>query len=159
MSETDSCSDFEQFSGMPAAEFVLHRESMLLLDRLVSADIETAVCEWDVTENSEFMSAGLGVPAYVGVEYMAQCIAVHAGVRARLRGQSPPLGFLLGTRHFKTSMPYFGVGTGYRATCTELIRDSNGMCSYEGNILLHGKSIAGCRLAVLEKERGKSLNA
>ncbi|MDX1718325.1 MAG: TSUP family transporter, partial [Anderseniella sp.] len=43
------------------------------------------------------------IPAYIGIETMAQCIAVHAGARARVRGFGPPLGFLLGTRLFSSS--------------------------------------------------------
>ena len=97
MSESDFTAQLKMLSGMPAAEFVLHREPMLLLDRLVDVGPEYAICEWQVCDKIRFFEAGLGVPAYVGVEYMAQCVAVHAGARARVQGLAPPLGFLLGT--------------------------------------------------------------
>ena len=38
------------------------------------------------------------VPAWVGIEYMAQAIAAWAGCRARAAGKPPQLGFLLGSR-------------------------------------------------------------
>jgi predicted hotdog family 3-hydroxylacyl-ACP dehydratase len=122
---------------MPAAEFIMHRPPMLLLDTLVECSGGTTV--------------------YVGVEFMAQCVAVHAGARARVEGLGPPLGFLLGTRHFKASITHFEVGETYRATCEELIRDTNGMGSYECSIVHGDTMVAQARLAVLEKERGKKL--
>ena len=149
--------DLDRLVGLPAAEFVLHRPPMLLLDSLVDIGPEFTCCEWQVTDESEFLHAGSGVPAYVGVEFMAQCVAVHAGARARVRGLAPPLGFLLGTRHFKAATKYFEIGKSYRTTCSELIRDSSGMGSYECDIQFQGETIAEARLAVLEKEQGKEL--
>ena len=144
-------------SGMPAAEFVMHREPMLLLDTLVETNDEHTVCEWRVDADDHFVSPGLGVPSYVGVEYMAQCVAVHAGARARIAGLGPPLGFLLGARHFKAFVSHFTIDTIYRAVCVELIRDDSGMGSYECKLFQGDDEVAEARLAVLERERGKKL--
>ena len=138
--------------GKPAMEFVLHREPMLLLDRLLDIGTEFAVCEWKVCDRVPFNSPGVGVPTYVGVEYMAQCIAVHAGACARVRGVAPPLGFLLGTRHYKASTKFFDQGVTYRATCNELIKGDQGMGSFECSILLDDKILAEGRLAVMQKQ-------
>lgn len=145
-----------QFAGMPASHFVLHRPPLLLLDQLVEPGIEQTVCEWKVRDTDAFMMPGRGVPAYVGVEHMAQCVAVHAGVRARARGFAPPLGFLLGTRHYVTRVEYMKAGLVYRAICHELISDDNGMGSYECSIMLDSERIAEGRLAVLQKEKGRA---
>lgn len=142
---------------MPASEFLMHRDPLLLLDTLVACEGETTACEWRVNVDDSFVEAGIGVPAHVGVEFMAQCVAVHAGVRARVNGFGPPLGFLLGTRHFTASVSHFELAETYRATCRELIRDSSGMGSYECNVLHGDAVVATARLAVLEKERGKKL--
>jgi predicted hotdog family 3-hydroxylacyl-ACP dehydratase len=88
---------------------------------------------------------------------MAQCVAVHAGARARVDGFGPPLGFLLGTRQFSAAIPYFEVGRTYRATCRELIHDVSGMGSYECTVLHGDQVVASARLSVLEKEQGKPL--
>ncbi len=157
MSESEFTAQLKQLSGMPAAEFVLHREPMLLLDRLVDVGAEYAICEWQVCDKIRFFVAGLGVPAYVGVEYMAQCVAVHAGARARVQGLAPPLGFLLGTRHYKATVQYFETGVMYSTKCKELIRDDQGMGSFECRIFWDDKVIAEGRLAVLEKQAGKPL--
>lgn len=147
----------DQLSGMAAAEFVMHRDSMLLLDTLIEARDDGAVCEWLVNPDDPFVESELGVPAYVGIEFMAQCVAANAGARARIVGLGPPLGFLLGARHFKSSVSHFAIGERYRATCDELMRDDSGMGSYDCQILHGEESIATARLAVLEKERGRKL--
>jgi len=137
--------------GMPAETFILHRPPMLFLDRLVDIGARSATCEWRISDDFGLVVAGHGVPAYAGVEYMAQCVAVHAGARARARGFAPPLGYLLGTRHYKCSRTWFETGVTYQATCRELVRDSMGMGSFACRILLDGESIAEANLAVLEQ--------
>ncbi len=135
----------------------MHRDPMLLLDTLLDCSGETTVCEWTVVQDDAFVEAGLGVPAYIGVEFMAQCVAVHAGARARVEGKGPPLGYLLGTRHFNASVSYFEIGETYRASCEELILDGNGLGSYDCKIILGDMCIANARLAVAEKEQGPDL--
>lgn len=149
---------FESMAGMPATEFVQHRGSMLLLDRLVEAGPEHAICEWRVNATNEFAVPCRGVPAYVAIECMAQCVAVHAGVRARFDGFAPPLGFLLGTRHFTTKDAYLELGVTYQIHCRELLRDTQGMASYECRVMRGEYMVVGCRLAVFEKQRGLNLN-
>ena len=156
MSDNVSAEALRQFAGMPASHFLLHRAPLLLLDRLVEPGIEQTVCEWRVRDSDPFMMPGRGVPAYIGVEYMAQCIAVHAGVRARARGLCPPLGFLLGARHYRSSIAHVQAGLTYRATCRELISDDNGMGSYECEILLDNERVAEGRLAVMQKDEGQA---
>ena len=139
-----------EFVGSPAADFVLHREPMLLVDRLIDIGADFAHCEWTPCE-SPFADTGNGVPMYISIETMAQCIAVHAGARAKIRGEGPPLGFLLGTRHFRCSVSHFELGRRYIAECQELVRDSQGMGSFACKIQLDGENIASANLAVLEQ--------
>jgi len=143
--------DLRQFEGMPASKFVLHRRPMLFLDRLVEIGPEHATCEWHIESDFDFIVPGRGVPAYAGIEYMAQCVAVHAGARARARGFGPPMGYLLGTRHFRCSIDYLEAGATYRASCEELIRDDQGMGSFACRIERDGEHLASANLAVLEQ--------
>ena len=143
-------SELRAFIGLPAADFVLHREPMLLVDTLLDIGPDFARCEWRPGA-SPFTGAAPGIPMYIGIETMAQCIAVHAGARARVRGLGPPLGFLLGTRHFRCSAPHFEPGQIYIAECRELVRDSQGMGSFACTIQVGGEYIASANLAVLEQ--------
>ncbi len=139
--------------GKPASELLLHREPMLLIDRLVDIGADFVSCEWRAG-SSAFAEPDGRIPAYTGIETMAQCIGVHAGARARVRGLGPPLGYLLGTRHFSTSIAYFEPGVSYTATCTELVRDSQGMGSFACEIAAGGERLATANLAVLEHPQG-----
>ena len=150
MNDSELTRALRTFIGSPAADFVLHREPMLLLDTLVDISADSASCEWKPGA-SPFIGAGPGVPMYIGIETMAQCIAVHAGARARVRDLGPPLGFLLGTRHFRCSAPHFEPRRNYIAECRELVRDSQGMGSFACSIWLDDECIASANLAVLEQ--------
>ncbi len=145
-------------AGLPASEFLLHRKPALLLDTLVTIDPESAVCEWQVQDDDAFLVARLGVPAYIGVEYMAQCIAVLAGARERVDGFPPALGLLLGTRHYQSEVRYFEYGGRYQVSCKILICNSDGMGSFDCCILSKKHVIVRARLSVLQMPRGTSLN-
>jgi predicted hotdog family 3-hydroxylacyl-ACP dehydratase len=45
---------------------------------------------------------------------MAQTVAAHAGFAARLRGEPPAIGFLLGTRSYECHTAEFAVGSELR---------------------------------------------
>lgn len=144
-------------AGADVATFLRHRPPLMLLERVVSSSGELTVCEWDVVEGGPFVQQYLGIPAYIGIEFMAQCIAVHAGVRARSDGLGPPLGFLLGTRHFRSNVDWIVPGQSCQARCRELMRDANGMGSYDCSILIRGNPIAEARLSVFESEPGQKI--
>jgi len=157
MLETEFSTLLKKLAGMPAAKFVLHRKPMLLLDSLVDIEPGRAVCEWRVLNSDEFFVPGCGVPAYFGIEYMAQSIAVYAGARARVNGFLPPLGFLLGTRHFQANIDFFELDLTYSLVCKELIRDAEGMGSYDCSIKHQDISVAEARLTVFEKQQGERI--
>lgn len=146
------------YAGSDAADFLRHRPPLMLLDRLVSSRDDLTVCELEVIEGGPFVQRNLGIPAYIGIEIMAQCIAVHAGVRARSDGLGPPLGFLLGTRHFQSRADWISPGQRCQASCRELMRDANGMGSYDCNILARGEPVAQARLSVYESEPGRKID-
>ena len=158
MSDIEFSKQLKKLAGMPAMEFVLHREPMLLLDQLVDVEPGYVLCEWRVLDSNEFFIPGYGVPAYIGVEYMAQSIAVYAGARARVHGLLPPLGLLLGTRHYQSTIPYFELDLTYRVVCRELIRNAEGMGSYDCQIMHRDRNVAKGRLAVLEKKQGEKID-
>jgi predicted hotdog family 3-hydroxylacyl-ACP dehydratase len=150
VNEQDFNAALQELVGSSASQFVLHREPMLFLDRLTAIGAEFAECEWAVRKDFPLAEPGRGVPAYAGIEYMAQCVAVHSGARAKVRGLEPPLGLLLGTRNYECRVPYFEVGDHFKAACQELVRDSQGMGSFACRIEAEGKIIAEANLAVFE---------
>jgi len=66
-----------------------------------------------ITEQSLFYdSARKGVPAYVGIEYMAQTVACLAGWEDKTQrpDATPSIGFLVGTRKYEATTSLFSLG-------------------------------------------------
>ena len=158
MTDTEFSRRLKLLAGTPVSKFVLHREPMLLLDELVDLGPEFAICAWKVRAGNKFMVPGRGVPAYLGIEYMAQCIAIHDGARERVDGFPPPIGLLLGTRQYKAEERYFDIGARYFVECNEQVRNPDGMGSFDCRIYMNSQTIVNARLAVLQKPRRTSGN-
>jgi predicted hotdog family 3-hydroxylacyl-ACP dehydratase len=97
------------FRDIPVRELLPHDPPMVLLDRAISFEDATLIAEVDVRADSLLCQEN-GVPGWVGIEYMAQAVAAHAGCQARLEGKRPSIGYLLGTRSYKCSLAAFPVG-------------------------------------------------
>lgn len=97
-------------SSIPVTELLPHGPRMTVIDRLVSYDPKKSVAVAEVRPGNVFFEDG-GVPAWAGIEYMAQTIAAHAGAEARLRGEPPAVGFLLGTRSYRSEVGAFADGS------------------------------------------------
>jgi predicted hotdog family 3-hydroxylacyl-ACP dehydratase len=95
--------------AVPVEELLPHGPEMIVIDRLVSYDPARSVAVADVSERSVFFER-TGVPAWAGIEYMAQTVAAHAGFEARLRGELPAIGFVLGTRAYQSAVDEFPNG-------------------------------------------------
>ena len=122
---------------------------MLLVDRLVHWDDETVAVELAVPSDSPFHVDG-GVPAYVGVEYMAQAVACWAGCQARGRGEPPSIGFLLGTRRYECAVPLFSSGQVLRVEARREILGENGLGVFACRILAADRELATANVSVFE---------
>lgn len=115
----------------PVAELLPHAGDMILLDAVESFDAES------ITAQLQVKSAGLlnlpdgSLPAWAGIEIMAQTVAAFAGCQARLVGQPVELGFLLGTRSFQCNVEHFPAGSRLRIHAIRSLQDDNGMGVFE----------------------------
>jgi predicted hotdog family 3-hydroxylacyl-ACP dehydratase len=95
------------------SELVPHEPPMLLLGALRTYDDESVTCTVRITADAMFVETRgeeLCVPAVVGLEYMAQCVAAYAGLKARREGRPPRIGFLIGCRELRLEVEAFSVG-------------------------------------------------
>jgi predicted hotdog family 3-hydroxylacyl-ACP dehydratase len=93
-------------------ELLPHGRSMVLLDAVIDAGDDWARAAVRIAEDSLFYDPQLkGVPAWVGLEYMAQTVALYSGVQARRAGQAVKLGLLLGTRRYEAAAASFALGS------------------------------------------------
>ena len=87
-----------------------HRQAMLLVDEVgYGPDYGQAMLT--VRAESSFCDGTHGVPAWVGIEYMAQAISVFSGVEQLQRKQEVKIGLLIGTRKYESEVPVFTIGT------------------------------------------------
>ena len=114
-------------------ELVPHSGKMSLLDRLVEADDQHAVTELSITENTLFLEPGQGVPAWIGIEYMAQTIAAFSGHDAKQKNQPVKIGLLVGCRKSICHVPFFPMGSRLRVA-VEYVWESEGMAVFDCHI-------------------------
>ena len=93
----------------PLEQLLPHRSPMILIDRLVEANGQEGTCEVTITPHSMFLEAS-GVPAFVGIEYMAQTIAAYGGYQSYLANEPVPVGLLMGTRRLESYCQFFALG-------------------------------------------------
>jgi predicted hotdog family 3-hydroxylacyl-ACP dehydratase len=94
----------------PIEDVLPHAGRMVLLTRIAAHTERRTVCIAEISPTSLFADADGGVPAWVGLEYMAQCIAAHGGLRARATGDPVPVGVLLGSRSITLHTARFAPG-------------------------------------------------
>ncbi len=126
-----------------------HRGTLRLIDRLLSWDEDRVAVEVRVPADGPFNDED-GVPAWVGVEYMAQAIAAWAGCQARGRGGEPNIGFLLGTRRYEAQVPNFPAGSLLRVEAVRELLGDNGLGMFACRILADGAEIASANVSVFE---------
>jgi predicted hotdog family 3-hydroxylacyl-ACP dehydratase len=95
---------------VPVVSVVPHKEVMCLLRNVISHSTEETVCDILISRDSIFFSKE-GVGSWVGLEYMAQAVAAHAGMCSFKDGSPPRIGFLLGSRKVYLEVPYFECGS------------------------------------------------
>lgn len=113
-----------------------HAAPMILLDQILGADQTSLSAALTVPKAGLFNDpeCNSNVPAWVGIEYMAQAVAAHAGYLNRLNNEPPSIGFLLGSRLYQSNVASFECGAHLTVRVEEILRGDNGMAVYEARI-------------------------
>ena len=115
------------------SELVPHAQPMLLLERVLEHAGASTVCSALTSASRLFAEADGSVPSWVGLEYMAQCAAVHGGLASRARGETPRPGLLLGSRRLQLHTPAFEAGARLRVEARHH-RGELGLVSFDCSI-------------------------
>ena len=129
--------------------WVPHRGAMNLLETVERCDDESIVARVRVADHGLFVGAD-GVPAWVGIEYMAQAVAAWSGARARGDGGSPRIGYLLGSRRYEAAVPVFEIGAELQVFAQCELMGANGLGLFDCRITQDGRVLASGRLSVFE---------
>lgn len=115
----------------PVAELLPHAGDMVLLDAVEVFDAESIETRLEVKPSGLLNLPDGSLPAWVGIEIMAQTVAAFAGCHARQAGLPVELGFLLGTRSFQCNVEHFPAGSQLRIRAIRSLQDDNGMGVFE----------------------------
>lgn len=143
-------------TAWPIAELLPHAGEMILLDAVLEHGPEHALCTRRVPNDGLLHDADGTLPAWVGVELMAQAIAAWAGCQARETGAPVRLGFLLGTRHYTCNVAAFVPGIELRIEARRDFHDESGMGVFACHIEAPGV-LAEARLTVFSPPDASAL--
>ena len=136
----------------PVAEILPHRGPAVLIHEVIEDHRDGIRVLARVGRDHPYLVPGLGVPAWVGIELMAQAAAAHAGLKAR-RSQKPPnAGMLLGTRRFEALEPWFPENTELEVVAEQEFgaTGEGGVSACICSIRSGGRTFATATLVVLE---------
>lgn len=136
-------------------EVVPHRQDMCLLQRILRWDQDSIEAELVVPATGLFIEDG-EMPAWIGIEYMAQAIAAWAGCRARAAGSAPQLGFLLGSRRYSSQRSGFPSGSRLRVQARRELLGDNGLGLFACRILAGEEEWAVANVSVYEPADAKA---
>ena len=132
---------------------VPHAGPMVLLDRVLAADATSLCAEVTIRPDSVFCNvhdSGGGVGGWIGIEYMAQAIAAHAGYLALQRGEPVKVGFLLGARRYQCGCPLFKIGSVLQVHVEHVLQGENGLGSFECRITNQDEELAVATVTVFQ---------
>lgn len=136
-----------------------HRPPMLLVNQIVQLNEQRSETIVIIDAKSPF-SSDLGVPSWIGLEYMGQTAALIAGYQEQAGLCEPQLGFLMGSRKYTSSIEHFANGQNLRIICEQgtLVGSSlaNFNCTIKNVIgdsddLDDGQTIATATLSVFRR--------
>ncbi|MEI7376525.1 hotdog family protein [Dickeya chrysanthemi] len=137
-------------SGYHSADYYLpHHSPMVMVAEVVRVDQNSACCRVQVSPASvlgPFLDADGNLPAWFGIEIIAQTVGVWAGWHQRQQqDEKPRPGMLLGGRGYHCQQDFFPAGSLLEVNVTLLMRDDK-IGSFDGDILIAGEVFASGRV-------------
>lgn len=126
-----------------------HGPELMLLDRVTAKDADGIMVAVSIGADSPFLVPGHGVPAHVGLEYMAQACGAFAGLEAHAHGEPVRVGYLLGTRRYQASACWFAEGETLDVVA-QLVLPAAPMAVFDCRIEARGVPLATAQLTVYQ---------
>ena len=131
MTQTPSIQDLIR---QPIETIIPHRGTMLLIDAVSTFSEEALSARATVHADAWYADVDGAMPAWIGIELMAQTIAAHVALLAMRGGGRARPGVLLGSRSYRALQPSFAGGAQLLIHATELLRSEEGHGAYECTI-------------------------
>lgn len=120
------------------------RDTMQLIDNIIDINDEFARCDMQVRDTNIFYDPQIkGIYAWVGIELMAQAVALYAGFQSP--GDKPNIGLLLSVRQYKLGKTQFSADNTLIIQANKVyLEDNVGVFNCE--IFHENKRVASARL-------------
>ncbi len=135
----------------PLENLVPHRPPLLLLDEVLAWDPEGCAATARVDPGAWYAAPDGSMPAWFGIELMAQTISAYSGGRRAGTGAPPRLGYLLGTRSYRCALPAFPPGERLEIQVRVHYQDESGLSAFACEIRRSGEPVADAILKVFEE--------
>jgi predicted hotdog family 3-hydroxylacyl-ACP dehydratase len=141
---------------LPAAlELLPHRGCMLLIERFLQFGPAGTVALAVPDALAWYADVQGNMPAWIGIELMAQTVAGHAALCKRARGLPASPGVLLGTRRYQAAVPWYAAGVPLEVAVSGEFGDAGGLAVFECSIRSPQLEVASATLKVYEPENFK----
>ena len=111
-----------------------HEGRMLLLDELLHQHDDGITTALTIRADSVLCDGVTGVPAWVGMEYMAQTACAYSGVDQARLGEAASISLLLGTRSYRANVPAFALGARLMISAHLQMRDDDNLAVFACSI-------------------------
>ncbi len=135
---------------IPVDPLLPHRHPAIVLSGLKEIWEDGCLAIATVGEGLCCVDAGGQMPAWAGLELMAQTASAFSGHRNTLSGRPIRVGYLLGTRAFTASVPTFPPGTELEIEVRVLFLDESGPSAFRCELRRAGAPVATATLKAIE---------
>jgi predicted hotdog family 3-hydroxylacyl-ACP dehydratase len=137
------------------AELIYHSNflfNMRLIDHLLEFNYESVIAEYSPRSDAWYADDQGRMPAWIGIELMAQAIAAHVGMLRRNEKIPQRNGVLVGTRRYSSAFPSFAADLALQIQVTVIYKDASGLGAYDCSINCDGSTLATATLKVFEPD-------
>ena len=141
----------ETHQEFPPIDTILpHRGTMLLLDGVRAFSTEALTAQASVHGDAWYADDNGAMPAWIGIELMAQGVAAHVALLAMRAGGRARPGVLLGTRSYAAHQSAFARDAQLTVRVQEVLRSEEGHSAYECTIDHDGARCADAVIKVFQ---------
>lgn len=134
-----------------------HTGHMMLLDELLLHTDTQVSAAVTIRPDSVLCDGVKGVPAWVGMEYMAQTTSAYSGISDVRAGMQPQVSLLLGTRSFRNHVDYFPIGSRLIMTSELVMCDDNDLSVFNCHIRCNNEEWARCDIKTMRPDNIQAL--
>jgi predicted hotdog family 3-hydroxylacyl-ACP dehydratase len=129
-------------SNLTIAAVLPHAGPLLLLDELRDHGPGHVTCGVTIGAGTMFCDGMNGVPAWVGIEYMAQACCAFSGIEEVRASGKPSIGLLLGSRRYQSEAGFFPLGATLLIRADLQLRDESDLVAFDCTIHEGGRVLA-----------------